>query len=192
VSPNGDGVDDTQTFTYTLLEPSTVTATLLGPDGVTRTLVQDAEQAGVHAIQWNAETAAGTPEVEGSWKFTVAAVDDQGHATSADREFDLNDTLGSLQVTPAAARLHANTTAVTATFQLAHPASVIATVETRTGVVIATLLDSKLQPGPQQVVWDGKAATGSLAFTGAYQVHVAAVNSIGSVSLIAPFTARRS
>jgi flagellar hook assembly protein FlgD len=192
VSPNGDGVDDTQTFTYKLVRASTVTATLLGPDGVTRTLVQDGEQPGVHTIPWNAETTAGTPEVEGNWKFTVATVDDQGHATSADREFDLNDTLGSLQVTPPAARLHAKTTALTATFQLAHPASVIATIETRSGIVIATLLDAKLQPGSQQVVWDGKTGTGSLAFTGQYQVRVVATNSIGAVSLIAPFVARRS
>jgi len=192
VSPNGDGVDDTQTFTYKLVRSSTVTASLVGPGHLTRTLVQDGEQPGVHTIQWNAETAAGTPEVEGSWKFTVATVDDQGHATSADRQFDVNDTLGSLQLTPSAARLHAKTTALTATFQLAHPASVIATIETRTGIVIATLADTKLQPGPQQVVWDGKTGTGSLAFTGAYQLRVVATNSIGAVSLLAPFTARRS
>ncbi len=192
VSPNGDGVADTQTFTYKLLRPSTVTATLTGPDKSTRTLVQDSEQPGVHAIQWNAETAAGTPELEGGWKFTVAAVDDQGRATSADRQFDLNDTLGSLQATPAAAQLLPGATAVvTAAFQLAHPAQVTATVETRSGIVIATLLDTSLQPGPQQVVWNGRTWTGALAFTGAYQVHVVAANSIGTVSLVAPFTARR-
>ena len=77
-------------------------------------------------------------------------------------------------------------------FQLAHPAAVTATIETRTGIVIATLLAAKLQPGPQQLPWDGRTWTGSLAFTGAYQVRVVATNSIGTVSLTAPFTARRS
>ena len=191
VSPNGDGVDDAQTFTYKLLRPSTVTATLTGPDGGTRTLVQDAEQPGVHTIAWNAETAAGTPEVEGAWKFTVTAVDDQGRTTSADRQFAVNDTLGSLQATPVAAQLSASQNALTTAFQLAHAATVTATIETRTGIVIATLLDAKLQPGPQQVLWDGRTWTGALAFTGAYQVRVVAQNSIGTVSLVAPFTARR-
>jgi flagellar hook assembly protein FlgD len=191
VSPNGDGVDDAQTFTYKLLRPSSVTVTLTGPDTGTRTLVQDAEQPGVHTIDWSAETAAGTPEVEGAWKFTVTAVDDQGKTTSADRQFSVNDTLGSLQATPAAAHLQAAGTALTTAFQLAHPATVTVTIETRTGIVIATLLDEKLQPGPQQVLWDGRTWTGSLAFTGAYQVHVTAENSIGEVSLSAPFTARR-
>jgi flagellar hook assembly protein FlgD len=191
VSPNGDGVDDAQTFAYKLLRPSTVTATLTGPDRGTRTLVQDAEQPGVHTIAWNAETAAGTPEVEGAWKFTVTAVDDQGRTTSADRQFAVNDTLGSLQATPVAAQLSASQNALTTAFQLAHAASVTATIETRTGIVIATLLDAKLQPGPQQVLWDGHTWTGALAFTGAYQVHVTAENSFGTVSLTAPFTGHR-
>ena len=191
VSPNGDGVDDAQTFAYKLLRPSTVTATLTGPDRGTRTLVQEAEQPGVHTIAWNAETAAGTPEVEGAWKFTVTAVDDQGRTTSADRQFAVNDTLGSLEATPVAAQLRAAQNALTAAFQLAHPATVTATIETRTGIVIATLLDAKLQPGPQQVLWDGRTWTGALAFTGAYQVRVVAQNSTGTVSLVAPFTARR-
>jgi flagellar hook assembly protein FlgD len=191
VSPNGDGVDDAQTFTYKLLRPSSVTVTLTGPDNGTRTLAQDAEQPGVHTIDWNAETAAGTPEAEGAWKFTVAAVDDQGKTTSADRQFSVNDTLGSLEATPTAAHLQASGIALTTAFQLAHPATVTVTIETRTGIVIATLLDEKLQPGPQQVLWDGRTWTGSLAFTGAYQVHVTAENSIGEVSLSALFTARR-
>jgi flagellar hook assembly protein FlgD len=192
VSPNGDGVDDAQTFTYKLLRPSTVTASLTGPDKQVRTLVQDAEQPGVHTIEWNAETATATPEVEGAWKFTVTAVDDQGRTTSADRQFAVNDTLGSLAAAPAAVQLRAKAPdALTTSFQLAHPALVTATIETRTGIVIATLLNEKLQPGPQQVLWDGQTWTGALAFTGAYQVHVTAQNSIGTVSLAAPFTAHR-
>ena len=192
LSPNGDGVDDTQTFSYKLVRQSQVTATLAGPDGSTQTLAGDSEQPGLHTLQWSGLTTAGTPAAEGNWTFQVAGADDQGRTTTATRAFSLNQTLGSLQVTPAAAHLAAGTTAATATFQLAHPATVTATIETRTGIVIATLLQGKLQPGPQQLPWDGRSGTGSLAFTGAYQVHIVAANSIGTVSLTAPFTARRS
>jgi hypothetical protein len=52
-------------------------------------------------------------------------------------------------------------------------------------------VNKKLQPGAQSLPWNGRLWTGSLAFTGAYQVHVVATNSIGIVSLVAPFTARR-
>ncbi len=186
VSPNGDGVDDTETFSYKLIAPSQVTATLTGPGGAAITLAQDAEQAGVHTVTWN-----GQPNTEGQWKFVVSGTPAGGQTTTAERDVLLDDTLGALQVSPPSGHIAAGTTAVTAAFQLAHPATVSATIETRTGIVLATLVNKRLQPGPQSLPWNGRLWTGSLAFTGAYQVHVVATNSIGTVSLVAPFTARR-
>jgi flagellar hook assembly protein FlgD len=58
--------------------------------------------------------------------------------------------------------------------------------------VIATLLSKQLDPGPQKATWNGRLSTGSLATTGEYQVRVVATNSVGKVTLTAPFTARRS
>ncbi len=192
-SPNGDGVDDAQTFTYRLARSSTVTATLVGPDRSSRVLVQDGEQPGVHTLEWDGRTATGAPAAEGTWKLGIAAVDDRGVASTADRQFALDNTLGGLQASPAAAQLRPKARGVVAaTFDLAHPAHVTVTVEKRSGIVIATVLDDQLDAGPQKVLWNGKTWTGSLAFTGAYQLHVVATNSIGTVSLIAPFTARRS
>jgi len=185
LSPNGDGVDDTQTFSYKVLRPSTVTATLIGPAGAKVTLAQDSEQPGVHTIAWN-----GQPTVEGSWKFVVTATDDHGLVSTAERPFVVDNTLSSLVVTPVVA-LRAKPSPLSATFLLAHPAKVTATIETRAGVVIATLFNDKLQDGPQTMLWNGRTGTGALAFGGAYQVHVVATNSIGKVSLVALFTAHR-
>ncbi|HEY2073582.1 MAG TPA: phosphodiester glycosidase family protein [Gaiellaceae bacterium] len=186
VSPNGDGVDDTETFTYKLVSPSQVTATLTGPGGAPQTLAQDAEQPGLHTLAWN-----GQPNTEGKWKFVVSATDASNRTTTAERDVLLDNTLAGLQVTPPAGHLAAASTAVTAAFQLSHPATVTATIETRTGIVMATLLQKRLQPGAQSLPWNGRLWTGGLAFTGAYQVHVVATNSIGTVSLVAPFVARR-
>ena len=187
VSPNGDGVDDSETFTYKLVSPSQVTATLTGPSGAPLVLAQDSEQPGLHTLAWN-----GTPSTEGLWKFIVTGTDAGGRTTTAERDVLLDNTLGGLQVTPPAAHLAVNTKAVvTAAFQLVHAAKVTATIETRTGIVMATLANASLKPGPQQLVWNGRLWTGGLAFTGAYQVHVVATNSIGTVSLVAPFVARR-
>ncbi|HEY8030382.1 MAG TPA: FlgD immunoglobulin-like domain containing protein, partial [Gaiellaceae bacterium] len=172
--------------TYKLIVPSQVAATLTGPGGAQLTLAQDAEQPGLHTVTWN-----GQPSTEGQWKFVVSGTDSGGHTTSAERDVLLDNTLGTLQVSPTDGHLAAGATAVTAAFQLAHPASVIATIETRTGIVLATLVNKRLQPGPQSLPWNGRLWTGSLAFTGAYQVHVVATNSIGAVSLVAPFVARR-
>jgi flagellar hook assembly protein FlgD len=192
LSPNGDGVDDTQTFTYRLVRASTVTATLVGPDRSTRVLVQDGEQPGVHTLEWDGLTPTGGPAAEGNWKLSVAAVDGGGVASTADRQFALNNTLGALQASPAVAQLVPKARgAVAATFDLANPARVTVTVEKRSGIVIATVLDQQLVAGPQKVLWNGRTWTGSLAFTGAYQLHVVATNTIGTVSLISPFIARR-
>jgi len=187
VSPNGDGVDDSETFSYKLVVPAQVTASLTGPGGAQITLAQDAEQPGLHTVTWN-----GQPSTEGQWKLNVSAADAQGRTTTAERPFLLDDTLGALQASPVNAHIDPKSHGIlTATFQLVHPAKVMATIETRTGIVLATLVNAKMQPGTQKVLWDGRLWTGSLAFTGAYQVHVVAANSIGTVALIAPFVARR-
>ncbi len=193
VSPNGDGVDDRQAFSYKLVRPSQLTATLVGPDHSTQTLFQEAQQPGPHTFQWDGRTPAGTPAAEGTWRLSLSGVDDRGVRSTAERQFELNDTLGSLEAAPPEAQLRPRARGVVAaTFQLAHAARVRVTVERRSGIVIATLLDKTIQTGPQKVLWNGRTWTGALAFTGAYQLHVVATNAIGKVSLVAPFTARRS
>jgi len=173
LSPNGDGVDDVQTFSYKLVRSSQVTATVVGPDRSTRTLAQDSEQPGVHTLTWE-----GAASVEGSWRFSVTATDDLGHTTTANRQFALNNTLGSLQVTPKGG-------GATATFQLAHAASVTVTVEKGNGIVLATLLSKKLEVGPQSVTWTGQSSSG-------YRIRVVAANAIGKATLLSPLTSRRS
>jgi flagellar hook assembly protein FlgD len=192
LSPNGDGVDETQSFTIKVVRPSHVTATLTGPDGSTRTLVDEDEQPGVRVLGWDGKTAEGAPAAEGTWRFSVTATDDRGVRTTAERDFALDETLGTLQVSPAAAKLAPKSKRVAvATFQLTRDAHVVATVEKRSGIVIATLLDADLGAGAQTVSWNGRDWRGALAFTGAYQVRVTATSSVGEVSLTAPFTARR-
>jgi flagellar hook assembly protein FlgD len=173
LSPNGDGADDVQTFAYKLLRSSQVSAAVIGPDRSTRVLAQDAEQPGVHTLTWDGNAAP-----EGNWRFSISATDDQGHATAAERVFSLNLTLGALQVT-----LRDN--GVAATFALARAAAVTATIERSNGIVVATLLSKKLEPGTQSVSWTGRPGSG-------YRVRVVATNTIGKATLVAPVTARRS
>ena len=46
LSPNGDGVAETQTLTYKLVRPATVTASLIGPDGIPRQTETGAARTG--------------------------------------------------------------------------------------------------------------------------------------------------
>jgi hypothetical protein len=167
LSPNGDGVDDTATFTYKVVRASQVTASLVGPGRAAIVLAQDAEQPGLHTLEWDGVDAA-----EGAWRFVVTATDDQSHTTSAERAFTLNQTLGALAVTPRASGLNAS-------FALANPATVTVTVERSNGIVVATLLSKKLDPGQQSLDWTGRPGSG-------YQVRVVATNSIGKATLLAP------
>ena len=171
LSPNGDGVDDVETFTYKVVRPSQVTASVIGPHS-SQVLAQSAQQPGTYSLQWDGKDAG-----EGDWRFSVSAADDLGRTTTADRPFSLNDTLGALQVSQTGSGL-------TATFQLAHPASVTVTVEKPNGIVIARLLSKKLDVGTQTATWSGRAAGD--------RVRVVATNSIGKATLVSPVGARRT
>jgi flagellar hook assembly protein FlgD len=191
ISPNGDGVDDSLTLTYRVIRPSTVTAAVVG--GGTRQILETGSvQPGPHTFTFAGTTAAAVSLPEGQYRFSVTATDDRGQTSTADRLFVLDNTLASLAVNPPVARLSARSlTALTATFVLSRAAAVRATVETRSGIVIKALAAGQLAPGTQQVAWDGRTASGSLAFGGAYVVHVQATSSIGEVDLSQSFIARR-
>jgi flagellar hook assembly protein FlgD len=173
LSPNGDGVGDTETFSYKTVRPAHVTAVLTGPAGAKIVLADDEEPAGVHTLTWDGAGAA-----EGAWAYAVTAADDQGRTTSAQRGFQLDDTLGALTVTPPA----------TASFQLTRAAAVVVTAERRNGTVVATLLAAQLQAGPQSMAWNGEGTDGKKLPAGAYQIHVVATSTIGRSELTAPIT----
>ena len=72
VSPNGDNVAETESFTYKVVRPSTVTVQLKGPDGGLRVNTETQLAPGTYPFQWNARRTDGTPEQEGPWSFTVS------------------------------------------------------------------------------------------------------------------------
>lgn len=176
LSPNGDGLGERETVSYKVVRPSTVTAALSGPAGASVPVYSGDRPPGTYRFTWDGAGAA-----EGQWRFSVAAVDDLGRRSSADRSFSLNETLGFLQAPPAvAAQLRAS-------FRLAHPARVTATVERRTGAVVRTLLRRSLAPGTVPLTWGGRDDRGIRAGSGRYLLRVVAENELGSVQLTRQF-----
>jgi hypothetical protein len=186
LSPNGDGVDEQQTLAYTLVRSSTVTASVLGPDGVARPLDAGHRGPGTYSFLW----APAASDPEGRYQFAVSATDDQGQSSTATQPFSLNDTLGFLSL-PATAVLRTVAPALSATYQLARPALVTAQIQTQSGIVLRTLLKGQQVAGPQTVAWDGRLASGALAFGGAYRVVVSAQNAVGTAMLAQTFNAQR-
>jgi hypothetical protein len=153
----------TQTFTVKVVRAAQITASVVGPDKTPIVLSQAPQQPGTYTFTWDAKNA-----VEGDWKFTVT-----DGATTAERPFSVNNTLGAVSVG-----------GTTVSFDLAHAANVTVTVENARGITVATLLAKKLAAGSQRVSWKGTPRTG-------YRVRVAATNSIGTVEQVAPFGSRR-
>jgi flagellar hook assembly protein FlgD len=180
LSPNGDGVGDSETLAYRLARPSNVVATLAGPGGATVTLANGAEPAGVHPLSWDG-SSSGASAPEGDWTFTVTATDDRSLTTTAQRMFSLDDTLSSLAVNIGGHGLP------TATFQLSRAADVVVRIERLNGVAVATLRSGQSAPGLQRVTWKGRIGR-RLAPRGRYRVDVAATSSVGTSSLQALFS----
>ena len=180
LSPNGDGVGDTETFSYRVSRPSHVVATLSGPGGAAITLADADESPGVHTLGWNG-TDGGSPAPEGAWTLTVTGTDDRNVTTSAQRTFSLDDTLASLEVTSGPRGLP------TAMFRLTRAATVVVQIQRPTGVPVATIRTGPRPAGLEQVTWhariDGRRAPG-----GRYRVAVQATSPVGTSSLTAPFS----
>jgi hypothetical protein len=171
LSPNADGVDETQTFAYKLVRPSTVTATLNGPGGAAVPIDSGTRERGLYRFTWN-----GVGQPEGAWTFRVTADDDLGRRSIADRQFSLNTTLGFLS-TRTSRRL------LVARFKLARPARVALRIETPGGAIVRTLPGRSLPAGEVSVNWRGR--------PGRYVFSVTATSAPGAVELAAPFRLRR-
>ena len=155
LSPNGDGVAETEQLSYKIVRPSTVTAQELGPDGVARSSFTGQVTPGTYPLTFAGKRADGTPEVEGRWRWLVSATDDLGRASSIERGFSLDLTLGfPKSVGPALAVPRRSPRAVAA-FTLTRAAVVTASVETASGVVLRVLARKRYEPGAVQVAGRG-------------------------------------
>jgi hypothetical protein len=207
VSPNGDGVAETQELSYKVVRPSTTTVTLTAPDGSIAW-----QEAGVVRDPGTYEVAfpppplppppppegvpppvppAPLPPAEGRWTLTVSSLDDQGLTSTATRRFFVNSTLASLRVAPVRVVVRKSGGRAEIRWTQARPARVKVTIETPEGVVVRTATNTPLQAGEQTVTWDGRGGNRKPVGTGRYVVRVAATNELGSVSLTQLVTVRR-
>jgi hypothetical protein len=191
LSPNGDGVAETQTLTYRIVRPSTVTASLVGPDGIPRQTETGQRGPGTYRTVWSGRTPDGVAEPEGRWRWVVNALDDQGQRSKVERRFYLNRTLGYLRVRPTRVVVHRRGGKLRVGFRLAHPAVVTVTIRNARGGRVKTIR-RRLDRGRRTIRWDGRYGNGVRAFTGSYTASVQAANSIGLTQLERRFLVRRA
>jgi Phosphodiester glycosidase/FlgD Ig-like domain len=203
VSPNGDGVAESQKLAYKVVRPSSVTATLTAPDGSVAWTESLERQPGRYAVPFpprtleplpsQAAAAPGAP-AEGRWKLSVQAEDDQGETSETTQAFTVNNTLSALRLTPSRLVVReGGHQLLRAGVGMSRPATLTATVETRAGVTVATLLRKRVGVGRATFAWDGRTFGGrKLAFGGGYTLRVKAANQLGSVELTRPFSVLRA
>ncbi len=184
VSPNGDGVDETQRLSYKVVAPSSVTATLTAPDG-TQPFVEAIERLpGTYEVPFPPTAVA---PAEGRWQLDVTATDDQARASTARQTFTVNNTIGDVKlsrrgfVARAGGRQY-----VQAGVTLTRPARLTVTVETRTGgVKVATIAVRRLDKGRFLVRWSGTTRGGrAFVYGGDYVLRFRAANQLGAVELV--------
>jgi hypothetical protein len=192
MSPNGDGVSDRQRLAYKVVRPSSVNVNLLGPDGMSRYSYSGQAAPGTYPLDWPGTTPDGQPELEGRWRWVVTATDDTGVASTGERDFALNRTLGFGAPVDPALTVPRPKPRLVATFKLARAATITPRIETASGVLLRTLPKTRAQPGDMQVVWDGVTDGGAVVYSGRYVAELTATNELGSVSLGAGFSVRRA
>ena len=168
LSPNKDGVAERQLFRYKLPRNAAVAVRLIGPDGGFRYSENATKALGNYQLSWPGTRTDGSVELEGSWRWVVTALDEQGQSSTVERRFSLNTTLGFLRASRRAVR-----------FRLARPARVTATLETRKGAIIRTV-SRRLGAGSASLRW-----TGNPLPRARYVVRVAATNQLGRTELTA-------
>jgi hypothetical protein len=192
LSPNGDGVGEQEELAYRVVRPSQVAATLVGPDGAIVLSEQQHRDPGTYTLTWNGRDATtGQTAPEGRYRWVVNAADDTGQQSSMEQDFQLNVTAGALAATSASVPTPAAAGREVAAFTLLRLADVTATIETPSGTRIRTLQLGTLEAGQTPVTWDGLDASGQPAFSGRYQLRVAATNELGTVELVTQLTVRR-
>jgi Phosphodiester glycosidase/FlgD Ig-like domain len=191
VSPNGDGVAEAQSLSFKLVRPSTVTATLIGPDRVPRQIQTGPKEPGTYRLSWSGRTPDGRPEPEGRWRWVVNAVDDLARASSSERAFFLNNTLGYLRVSPSRVVVRRRGGSLRVGFRLTRPARVTLTIETASGAKVRTI-SKRLRAGQASIRWNGRYSSGVRAFAGPYVAHVRATNATGPAELEGRFFVRRT
>jgi hypothetical protein len=191
LSPNGDGVAEQEELSYTVTRPSTVTATLLGPDGAPRSAASGSVQPGTYPLEYTGLRADGTPDAEGQYRWVVNATDDLGRASTIERDFSLNLTLGFARASGATLTVPRPAPRVVATVNVTHPAVVTTRIETPAGVLIRNLGQQQVQPGTLDIAWDGVSDSGAVVYSGRYVARASAANALGTVDLTAAFQVRR-
>jgi hypothetical protein len=189
VSPDGDGVDDTQSLSYRVAHPSSAAVTLTRPDGSVAYTETGERTPGSYPVAF---PPAGTDAVtEGKWRLHAEATDDLGRVTAMARTFVVNATLGFVRPERRVLRLPPQGAPLRILWRLTRQARVTVTVVTARGETARVFPARLYEAGERSLTWNGLGRGRVPVATGTYLVRVRAVNALGVVEQVTPVRVRR-
>ena len=185
LTPNGDGVDETTTLSFSLTTSADVTARVRNEAGtvVARPFTDRFTWAGPSTIAWTGRGTDGTPLADGRYTLELEAASPAQQA-SASRSIVVDRTLGFVSVSPLAFSPNRDGRSDTANvaFRLSRAADVQVYAQIG-GTRIAELTSGSLGAGDHVVAWNGSTSAGPRAADRAYDVVVRATTSLGTRKL---------
>ena len=201
ISPNGDGVDETQRpLTYKLVQQSNVTATLTAPDGSVAFTETGPKAPGTYPVAFPPApldplaplwSPPRRPRASGgSWSTRPTT---SAGSRRRSQEFSVNNTLGAAALSRRTLVLRkGGKQSIAAGVALTRPARVLATVETAAGVRIAPIAVRDAAEGRLRVTWKGTVKR-TFVYGGLYRIRFRARNELGTVELVTkPFRVIRA
>ena len=191
ISPNGDGIAEQQRqLSYKVVRPSTVTAKLVAPGDVPAFTESLLREPGTYPVAFPPAPvdplAQPAPLAEGRWRLDVTATDDLLRASTTSQAFTVNNTLGFPRLSRRTLVVRVRgTQTIQAGVTLTRAARVTATVETASGVQVATISIRRADAGRFLARWRGTTRGGrSLVYGGMYVVRFRATNELGAVDVV--------
>jgi spore germination protein YaaH/flagellar hook assembly protein FlgD len=185
IAPDGDGVADTATATWTASEPvSGILAILHGT-----TIVRSWSFAGSsgRTATWDGRDARHRPVPEGTYTIRLGGYDATGNLTIVSQRVVVDRTVGALRWGPATFDPQDGDRLVPTSklsLRLSRAATVTVTIVGPGGAVVRTLANAqKLRTGSHGWTWDGRATGGAWAAPGTYTAVIRATSSRGTTTL---------
>jgi flagellar hook assembly protein FlgD len=183
LTPNGDGVRETTTISFSLTTAAKVTAEIVDGSGTTvRHLVVDRSYpTGRSRLRWAGRTDAGSLVPDANYSLELSA-QSPGQSDSASRTIVVDRTLGFLVVTPSVFSPNGDgrEDVAHATFTLARPARVRVLVMHADRRIATIAPASDLPSGQASFGWDGLNRYGRRAAERRYRVRVEATTALGT------------
>jgi hypothetical protein len=184
LTPAADGTFPALHVTFALGQAATVSADVLDADGLPLARILDEQRpAGANALDWFAAQEL----ADGRYRLAVAARAGT-RAAGTTLDFVVDRTVSGPALLQPAISPNGDGVAdkLTATFALAASVPVKVEIVDAAGVVVTTIAQATLGPGPQVVEWDGS-ANGISVPDGAFTARLTVTDALGDVALALPF-----